>query len=125
MQRWLVLLLVGLLVVAAPAAAAERFGRQGMQPQGFLPFPNPGVSGQDRSTNAVRQGQIQPLGTILASIQRQFAGRQLDVDLRQGGGAPWTYNVKWLTPEGEVLYIVVDAASAQILNVAGGGRRRR
>jgi hypothetical protein len=57
-----------------------------------------------------------PFAVVLNNIRRSFPGQLSDVQ-QQG---PF-YRVKWLTPDGRVLFIDADARSGQILGVSGGG----
>jgi hypothetical protein len=98
-MRYLAASLALLVVLAAglpastPAAAQPPFPRGGMQQGGQVPF-----------------------AVILNNIRRQFPGQLSDV---QELGP--RYRVKWLTPDGRVLFIDADARSGQIIGVSGGG----
>ncbi len=85
-------------------------------------------SDQDRARAAVRAGQIMPLDAILSRIRGQVRGRVLGVDLYGGrGGQPWVYDIRLLTPRGDVVQLQVDARSANVLNMRGhrgGGKSR-
>jgi hypothetical protein len=70
------------------------------------PFGRPGME----------QGGGVPFGVILNNIRRQFPGQLLDV--QEAGGR---YQVRWLTPDGRVLFIVADARTGQIVGQGGGG----
>ena len=82
---------------AAPTASAQ-------------PFPRAGA-GQE----------MQSLNTILANIRRQFPGQLSDVQ----GPVNGRYLIKWLTPEGQILFIDTDARTGQVLGVRGGADFRR
>lgn len=75
----------------------------------------------DRARSAVEAGQIRPLQDILAEVRRQVPGRMLDAGLRQNGR--WVYKVVLLQADGQVVVVIVDAQTAQILGAEGGGRR--
>jgi len=117
---------VGLsMAMALPAAAGDR-----RAVSGFAPWTAPADAGMprglvaqsdhERARQGVQSGQLRPLRQILAGIQNNFYGRQLNSSVNQYGGS-WVYNVTWLTPQGNVLNIVVDGQSGRILNVAGQG----
>ena len=89
----LVVVLLAGLPAASPAAAQPGFPGRGMDQGGVLPF-----------------------AVILNNIRRSFPGQLSDA---QQLGA--IYRVKWLTPNGQVLNIDVDARTGQILGVDGGG----
>lgn len=75
------------------------------------------------ASNAVAQpfprddGQVQSLDTIINIIRRSFPGQVSDVQGPFGG----RYRVKWLTPDGRVLWVDADARTGRILGVEGGG----
>lgn len=110
------------LLAAASARAGDRFGH-GPGFMGFAPAAGRALaqSEHDRAKAALRAGQIRPLKQILASVRRSYRGRQLQVNLSERGGGAWTYQVKWLTPDSNVLAIAVDAQTAQIISVSGHG----
>jgi uncharacterized membrane protein YkoI len=80
-----------------------------------------GQSDQDRARSAVEQGQIKPLDVILSSVRQQVPGRVVRVDLRGGNGGqrPYVYDVRVLSPQGNIKAVEVDARTAQILSVRG------
>ena len=69
------------------------------------PFPRRGQEG----------GQVQSLDSILNGIRRSYPGQLSDVQGPMGG----RYRIKWLTPDGRVLWIDADARTGQILGVQG------
>ena len=102
-------LAVSVALAAAPPARAE--------------------SEQDRARAAVRAGQIMPLNAILNRVRGQVPGRVLGVNLYGGQrGRPWVYDIRMLTPRGDVVQLRVDARSANVLSMRGhrgGGKNRR
>jgi hypothetical protein len=62
-------------------------------------------------------GGMQSLDSIVGMIRQRFPGQVSDVQGPFGG----RYRVKWLTPDGRVLWIDADARTGQILGVDGGG----
>ena len=71
------------------------------------------------------RGPIQSLGHILGGIRRHHPGRLSDVrgPMAGPGGEPH-YRVKWLTPEGRVLWLDVDASTGEVLDIEGGADGR-
>jgi uncharacterized membrane protein YkoI len=59
---------------------------------------------------------VRPLGPIVHSIRRNHPGRLVDVRGPMTGprGEP-RYHVKWLTPEGRVLWLDVDATTGEVV----------
>ncbi len=65
--------------------------------------------------------QMQSLNNILGNIRSQYPGRLSDVQ----GPTNGRYLIKWLTPDGRVLLLDVDARSGRIVGVRGGRNFRR
>jgi uncharacterized membrane protein YkoI len=72
----------------------------------------------DAARDAVRDGRAQPLGAIVSQVQRRQPGRLLDADLNERGGR-LVYRLRWMTPNGNVLNMIVDARSGRVLSVKG------
>ncbi len=67
----------------------------------------------ESARRAVAAGQIKPLAEILAGVQKQHAGRVLDVELeRDAAGRQW-YEIKLLTRDGQKVEIHVDAVTGR------------
>ncbi|MFV2067277.1 MAG: PepSY domain-containing protein [Pirellulales bacterium] len=67
-------------------------------------------------------GEIVPLEQLLARVRRDYGGRVLKVELEgedREGEAGWFYEVKVLTPEGNVLKLEYDATSMELLEARG------
>ena len=67
-------------------------------------------------------GEIVPLEQLLARIRRDYGGRVLKVELEgedREDEARWVYEVKVLTPEGNVLKLEYDATSMELLEIRG------
>lgn len=77
----------------------------------------------DRARDAVRSGQVQPLGSILRQIRPQYPGQLLDAQLQQGRGGRWVYRIKVLDNRGQVTDLRVDATNGRVINARRGGRR--
>nr|TFG53040.1 MAG: hypothetical protein E4H34_04230 [Hyphomicrobiales bacterium] len=65
--------------------------------------------------------QMQPLNNILGAIRSQYPGQLSDVQ----GPTNGRYLIKWLTPDGQVLLLDVDARTGRVLGVRGDGNFRR
>lgn len=76
-----------------------------------------------RARQGVQSGQVRSLDQILNGIRRQRPGNLADV---QGpnpspeGGA--RYRLKWVTPDGRVLWLDTDARTGRVLGVEGDDR---
>ena len=76
----------------------------------------------DQARRAVETGDIRPLGDIRRSVQRKFKGRIVGLDLQEGGYGrrpAYIYDVRVLTPRGDVLSIKMDAGTGEIMSVRG------
>ncbi|HEX3810041.1 MAG TPA: PepSY domain-containing protein [Rhizomicrobium sp.] len=74
----------------------------------------------------VRAGELQPLDRILPRIRNQYPGDFYDAQgpLPGPDGQP-NYRIKWLTPDGRVVWFRADARTGRIVGIEGGPRRWR
>src|SRR5262245_35220216 len=85
---------------------------------GLLALPAADKSDQERAREALQAGEVLPLQEILGRVQRQVDGRVLNAWLeRIGGGGAWIYRLKLLDRGGNIVGVIVDANSGQILQV--------
>jgi len=70
----------------------------------------------ERARAAVEAGQVLPLPTLLERLRRTHPGQVLELELERDDGR-WIYEIKLLQPNGQLLKLDVDAASAQVLQV--------
>lgn len=68
----------------------------------------------DQARAAVQAGQVLPLKTLLERIERDHPGQVLEVELEQERER-WLYEIKLLQPDGKLLKLELDAATAQVL----------
>lgn len=66
---------------------------------------------------------LKPLGGILRNIRRHHPGRLSDVRPGRGPNGEPHYRVKWLTPEGRVIWLDVDAQTGDVTGVVGADNR--
>ena len=71
---------------------------------------------QDRARAAVLAGEVLPLQTLLERLQRTRPGQVLALELERSDGR-WVYEIKLLQPDGQLVKLEVDAATAEVLNV--------
>jgi hypothetical protein len=97
--------LVGLLLLSA-AAVSE-----------------PASAQPNRAREGVQSGEVRSLDQILSGIRRERPGSLADVEGPYGGpyGEPH-YRLKWLTPDGRVLWLDTDARTGRVLGVQGDDR---
>ncbi len=90
----------------------------------LLAFAAPVFSGvaeaQPRNGNGARDG-IQPLDRLLPGIRRAHPGDFYDAEGPTYGpsGDPH-YHLKWMTPEGRVIWFDADARNGRVLRQSGG-----
>lgn len=77
-----------------------------------------GSSLQDEARTRVREGDILPLGRVLADVRRRNPGTLLDAGLERSRGGP-VYHIRWLTRDGRRIDYEVDARSGDILSAVG------
>jgi uncharacterized membrane protein YkoI len=102
---------------------------------GFL-FLAPDVAKADdddeRARAALRAGDVVPLVQVLSKVESLYEGDVLEVELededddRRDGGtsAGFVYEIKLLTPQGNVLKLELDAKTLEVLKVKGRGAER-
>jgi len=78
---------------------------------------------QDRARAAMLRGEVAPLAKALIAIEKSFKGDVIEVELEEedkfGIGPTLIYEIKLLTPEGNVLQLKVHAKTLEILDVDG------
>jgi len=81
----------------------------------------------DRARQAVQAGLVLPLPTVLDRLQREVPGQVLEVELEleQDHGL-WVYEIKLLTPAGQLTKVKLDAQTARVLRIQSReGRSQR
>ncbi len=69
---------------------------------------------QDRALQAVQNGEILPLRTVLERLEKELPGQVLEVELERKQ-ALWVYEVKLLQRDGRRVKLLLDARDASIL----------
>jgi hypothetical protein len=64
----------------------------------------------------------QPLDRLLPQIRRDHPGQFLDAEGANAGGNPH-YHLKWLTPDGRVMWLDTDARTGRVLSQSPGRDR--
>lgn len=82
---------------------------------------------EDAIGRALAAGEVQPLQPLLERIRAEFPGDVLTVELEHEDdrGRRWVYEVKLLTPTGDVLRLDYDAGTLELLSIKGRHRGRR
>ena len=83
----------------------------------------PAAAQPNRAREGVQSGEVRSLDQILSGIRRERPGSLADVEGPYGGpyGEPH-YRLKWLTPDGRVLWLDTDARTGRVLGVQGDDR---
>ena len=69
----------------------------------------------DRARAAVLAGEVLPLQTLLERLRRSRPGQVLELELEREDGR-WVYEIRLLQPDGQLVKLDVDAATAEVLN---------
>lgn len=92
----------------------------------------PAVAGDhadhERARAALQAGEIQPLATVLQRVGVEHPGQVLEVELERkaaAGSGRWVYEIKLLQPDGGLLKLSVDAATARVLKARSRQREAR
>ncbi|HUO92969.1 MAG TPA: hypothetical protein VMU22_08600 [Rhizomicrobium sp.] len=88
-----------------------------------LPSPSPAQEPYPRDAYG---GQVMPLDRILPNVRAGRPGRFYDAEgpFPDGYGG-YHYRIKWLTPEGRVIWLDTDARSGRVLGQARGDWRQQ
>ena len=76
----------------------------------------------ERARAALTAGEIRPLREIMGSVQVRCGGHVIEAELEEGsrdGHRIWLYQLRVMTPRGDVLRLDVDAATKEILKIKG------
>jgi hypothetical protein len=99
-------LLLALLAAGATPAAAQRDHTR------------------DHVRERIRNGEIRPLDRILPGIRRSHPGTFYDAEGPiEGPNGDYRYRLKWMTPEGRIIWLDTDARTGRVLGVEGVRRR--
>ena len=113
----------GLLVTGSALADPQAGPGASIFVDSFVPSQNgrPSHMGDhDDAREGVRKGEFVPLSTVLSTIRKKYPGKQLDTHQVDFGprNVP-CYDIRWLTPDGRRLDIMVNAKTGRILQVVG------
>jgi len=88
-----------------------------------LPSPSPAQEPYPRDAYG---GQVMPLDRILPNVRAGRPGRFYDAEgpFPDGYGG-YHYRIKWLTPQGRVIWLDADARSGRVLGLARGDWREQ
>lgn len=88
---------------------------------------------QERARAAMLSGEVRPLRDLLAVIETLYEGEIIEVELEDDEDGLWTidgqdpiflYEIKLLTPQGNVMKLEFDARTLDLLTVDGHDSER-
>lgn len=76
----------------------------------------------EQALEAFRTGEIVSLRDVLREVERRYVGQVLEVELDRDGdrvGHVWVYELRLISPDGNVAKIEMDAKTMAILKIEG------
>jgi len=70
----------------------------------------------DRARAALERGEVRPIGEILTSAAAKVPGEVVEVELEREHGH-WVYELKIIAPDGRMLEVLMDAATATVIQI--------
>jgi uncharacterized membrane protein YkoI len=72
---------------------------------------------EEAAEAALARGDARPVHELLQRVGSKFVGSVLKIELEREdeGDAPWVYEVKLLTPQGDVLELAYNAATLELM----------
>lgn len=74
----------------------------------------------DRARQAVEDGRIMPLKEILTRVEGAYPGQLIEAEL-EGEGGRMVYEIKMLTKDGQLMKLLYDARTGEMLKAKGLG----
>lgn len=83
---------------------------------------------QERARKAMLSGEVRPLTELLAHVESMYEGEIIKVELEEDDDGAWfgsngqamlLYEIKLLTPQGNLVKLEFDAESLELLTVDG------
>jgi uncharacterized membrane protein YkoI len=73
-----------------------------------------GDGDHDRAHRAVQAGEVMPLEQVLSHLAKDNPGQVLKIELERED-RQWVYEVKLLQPDGQLVKLLLDARTAEVL----------
>ena len=70
----------------------------------------------DLARQALQQGKVLPLRTVLDKVEREHQGQVLKIEFEQEDGR-FNYEIRMLQQDGRLVKLEVDASSGQVLKI--------
>jgi uncharacterized membrane protein YkoI len=83
-----------------------------------------GDNDHERARRAVEAGEALPLKTVLERVGHDFPGDVIETELEDWHGRA-AYEIKVITPEGNVVKLFYDARDGTLLHAKGRGAERK
>lgn len=78
-------------------------------------------SDHELARQALQQGKVLPLRTVLDQVERQYQGQVLKVEFKHDDGR-FIYEMRLLHPNGQLSKLKVDAVDGRVLSVRRKGQ---
>lgn len=75
----------------------------------------------ERARQALQQGKVLPLRTVLDQVERSQKGQVIKIEFEEDDGR-FIYKLRLLHPNGEVSKLKVDAVDGRVLGIRRRGR---
>ena len=86
-----------------------------------LPPAHSDESDHELARQALQQGKVLPLRTVLDQVERQYQGQVLKVEFEHDDGR-FIYEMRLLHPNGQLSKLKVDAVDGRVLSVRRKGQ---
>ncbi|WP_156105997.1 PepSY domain-containing protein [Comamonas aquatica] len=86
-----------------------------------LPQAHSDESDHELARQALQQGKVLPLRTVLDQVERQYQGQVLKVEFEHDDGH-FIYEMRLLHPNGQLSKLKVDAVDGRVLSVRRKGQ---
>lgn len=86
-----------------------------------LPQAHSDESDHELARQALQQGKVLPLRTVLDRVERQYQGQVLKVEFEHDDGR-FIYEMRLLHPNGQLSKLKVDAVDGRVLSVRRKGQ---
>ncbi len=89
-----------------------------------LPPASAGERDHDRARQALQEGKILPLRSVLDIVEQSYPGQVVKVEFEEDDGE-YLYEIRLLQDSGNLLKLKIDARDGQVLAVKGKNVRFR
>ncbi|WP_313569823.1 PepSY domain-containing protein [Comamonas terrigena] len=104
-------------VLGAAACVAVLWGAIALQ----APSAQSDESDHELARQALQQGKVLPLRTVLDQVEREYKGQVIKVEFEHDDGR-FLYELRLLQADGRVLKVKINAVNGKVLSVRQKGR---